>query len=139
MEHIFPIWITICRIPFPQAFLTLRLFKLLTLVDETKIRSSRIVIKLRNPESILQNLFLRKNKDFSRFSILRLATVCTDNIFLCYKHSSLTSKIWKRRNQSLVGLTHGVFLRLENVELILHTNAASSSKSWYLRNITIVP
>ncbi len=46
-------------------------------------------------ESILPNFFLCKTKIFFRFSLLSLAIQSTDNIFLCYKHSNLTTKIRK--------------------------------------------
>ncbi len=50
-----------------------------------------------HPKSILPNFFLHKKKIFLHFLLLRLAVLKYRHFFLCYKHSSLTAKIGKRR------------------------------------------
>ncbi len=55
----------------------------------------------RDLESILPNFFLRKTKFFSAFCYWAWPFKSTDKIFLSYKHSSLTTKIWKTKKSKI--------------------------------------
>ncbi len=69
--------------------------------------------KSTNPKSwsqSYQTFFLRKTKIFSVFWYQAWPLYITVNIFLCYKHSSLTTKIENKEKQSLVGLIPGMNL-----------------------------
>ncbi len=81
-----------------------------------------------------QTFFLRKTYIFSVFLLLSLVILCTCIIFVCYKHSSFTTKSENKENRSLVGLTHALITIFLNCKtrILPPTKKKSQNKNKWL-------